>query len=570
VVKKLVSSLTIFLIAVLGLSQVSPAQAWPDSTVVATPLTSSDWRSGVGSIGKSVNSNMVYAFVGNEPGASYIRAYTLSPAGILTAPVDIARSVEEGVSFHFNPTKNTWLDSSGTFHLLYKKWDSTQTIRKTTLNYVTSKDGVVWSAPFTIATKTYQVGDPCTAGQDGCGIDQVALAHTPTQQLALVYSSLNSDGTKQVYFTTKLPGKNWLSPQALDSSTLAPYQLDLAYAGRGFVASWINNTGSSFRLMSAFSNGTSFKTWTAPQERAVSSAIVHLGLLQVGTNKYGLVYSTPSGLAHQQNVYMQTFDSKSMRFGAAQLIVSLSGTDDLTYIFPTEFVAGQSAIAFTTWTPSTLGEARYILFRNGVGIPQYVNQELLSVDSVTQFTSGASMDKSGHLSIVWLAQDLNADTSDLYLSQYFRGNRSDVVLSNDAAEYFVGYSPDSDVYVSSFWNQSISGYVRIRSDAPALTSDVAVKGTSKVGKTVTTKLPSLEADSVGQKWQFNYQWYSCQFQVTQVANIASNNCTVIPGATASSYKAKSTDKGKFLQVKLSVKSDNATQVQFSASTLAVK
>ena len=180
------------------------------------------------------------------------------------------------------------------------------------------------------------------------------------------------------------------------------------------------------------------------------------------------------------------------------------------------------------------------------------------------------MDDLGHLSIVWVNNNPNTLEASVFLSQYYRGNRSDVLLAQDSGIYNVGFSPDGDVYASFFWNTTIGGVVRIRSDAPTLTTDVKVVGTPKVGKTLATKLPSIDPDSLLQRWLFSYQWYSCQYQVTEATNIETNNCAAISGATAATYKAKSTDKGKFLQVKLSVKSDNTTQVQYSASTLVVK
>jgi hypothetical protein len=91
-----------------------------------------------------------------------------------------------------------------------------------------------------------------------------------------------------------------------------------------------------------------------------------------------------------------------------------------------------------------------------------------------------------------------------------------------------------------------------------------------VSKSVTVKLPKITASVSGQKWLNSYQWYSCTLRVTEVVAIPPDGCSLISGAVSSKYKAKSSDKGKFLQVRLSVRSDNATQVQFSASTSVVK
>jgi hypothetical protein len=136
--------------------------------------------------------------------------------------------------------------------------------------------------------------------------------------------------------------------------------------------------------------------------------------------------------------------------------------------------------------------------------------------------------------------------------------------------YRVGFSIDGDIYMSNFWMTTISAKVRLRSDAPSLDSNVSVSGTTRFGKSVKVKLPQITASVSGQKWLNSYQWYSCTLRVTEVAAIPTDGCNLISGAVSSKYKAKSSDRGKFLQVKLSVKSDNATQVQYSASTSVVK
>jgi hypothetical protein len=569
--RKLFSSLTVLTLAFLGLAQASPVQAWPDSTTPLSTTTSSDSRWGIGAIGKTLTSNMVFAYVGGEGDINYLRSYTLSPEGNLRGPVDIARTNNPNIFFQFSPSKSTWVDPVGTFNLLYTKVDASQLVRTSSLLHVTSIDGITWSAPVVVATSA---SDTCDQNNmDGCGIGQVSLSHTLTGQLVMIYAVFNSDGSKQIYFTTKLRGKNWIAPAPIDTSNYSPFELNIVAAGKGFVATWItsNGYGAPIRLMSAFSTGLTAKSWTAPQERRNTADLRYLGFLQTSPTKYAVVYSEPTGTVGEMNIFSQTFDTRTNRFGAAQQILALTNLNYLHTVFATEYRGGQSALVFSSYSNSSDGNnARYILFRNGAANPQWLNQSLATPDDTYQQAQGASMDDLGHLSIVWININPNTFESSVFLSQYYRGNRSDVVIAQDSGNYNVGFSPDGDVYVSFFWDTTIGGLVRIRSDAPTLTTDVKIVGTPKVGKTLATKLPSIDPDSLLQRWLFSYQWYSCQYQVTEVTNIETNNCAAISGATSATYKMKSSDKGKFIQVKLSVKSDNATQVQYSASTVVVK
>lgn len=569
--KKLFTAITASAVMVLGLLQGAPAQAWPDSTTPVSTLTSTDTRYESDAIGKTLTSNMVFAYMGADAGVQYIRAYTLSPAGSLTAPVDIARTSSPDVFYQFNPSKSTWVDPFGTFHVLYTQNDYRQITRTSSLLHVTSKDGISWTTPVVIATSSFDGTDDCAQSMDGCGIGQVSLSHTITGQLALIYAVLNANGSKQLYFTTKLPGKSWVTPASINSSNGAPYYVDLQAVGKGFIATWVDYLNGTARLMSAFSTGLTSKSWTAPQERRNSTNVAPFDLIQTSPTKFALVYSEPAVSDGALQISMQTFDTRTNRFGPAQEITVVPDVNYFFNVIGTEYRAGQSAIVFSSYSNSAAGlDARYILFRNGIATTQWVNQSLATIDNARDYVEGASMDHLGHLSIVWSHDDPSQPHNSLFLSQYFRGNRSDVTLDNSTANVNVGFSQDGDVYVSSFWNTTISGFVRIRSDSPTLTSEVAVAGTPKVGKTLATKLPSIDPDSLLQRWLFSYQWYSCQYQVTEATNIETNNCAAISGATSATYRVKPTDKGKFLQVKLSVKSDNATQVQYSASTLVVK
>ena len=569
--RKLISVLTVFALALVGLAQTSPAQAWPDSTTAVSTLTSADSRWEIGALGKTLSSNMVFAYMGSSNDIKYIRSYTLSPEGALTAPVDVVRGESPDIYYSFSPSETTWVDKRGTIHLVFTRKDMGQVSRTSKLMHVTSQDGLVWTAPIEIYSIPYQATDNCAQPFDLCGIDHVSLSHTSAGQIAIAFSILKSDATRQLLFSTKLSGKSWINPAVINTSNYEPYDLDLLATDKGFVASWVNNYGLGAHLMSSFSTGLTAKTWTAPQERYASQGLGLTDLIQISPTKYAVVYSDRPVNPSETIVSMQSFDTRTNRFASAQQILTLPSTAFLDNISTTEYRAGQSAIAFTALsTDLNEGDARYILFRNGKATSQFVNQALATPSGVTQTIQKASMDDLGHLSIVWFQRGPTQPDDALYLSQFFRGNRSDVLLGNEIATYNVGFSQDGDVYVSSFLMSTISGFVRIRSDAPTLTTDVSVTGTSKVGKALTTKLPMIDADSVGQKWLYSYQWYSCQFQVTEVLAIATENCSAISGATAATYKVKPADKGKFLQVRLNVKSDNATQTQYSASTVAAK
>jgi hypothetical protein len=410
------------------------------------------------------------------------------------------------------------------------------------------------------------------AGENRCGITGVSLTAAGSGNLALVYSVLTAAGAGEIYATTKAPGKAWLRPSKIASSAFNVYETKLVFTGKGLLATW-TVASQPLTYMSSYSTSLSARSWTAAQQRLQSDSSQAWKLLQIASTKFALVYATETE-PYAGKLWMQVFDSKTNRFGAAQEVANLAGNVFAPVVLSTRYVAGQSAIVFSEEPQSGGSIARYVMFRNGVATAHRLNSELPNPNFSAQNPQGAVMDASGHLTIVW-AHAANRDEGGtrMYVSQIFRGNRSDAEVTMPdqlISTYRVGFSIDGDIYISNFWMSTISAKVRLRSDAPSLESNVSVAGAPKVGKSVAVKLPKITASVSGQKWINSYQWYSCQFQVTEVTSIPTNDCNLISGAVSSKYKAKSSDKGRFLQVRLSVRSDNATQVQFSASTSVVK
>jgi hypothetical protein len=385
-----------------------------------------------------------------------------------------------------------------------------------------------------------------------------------------MYGFTSSTGVTEIHSTTKAPGKRWLATTKIFSSANVLNELKVVSTGKGLLATWYEYSLVP-RLVSSFSTSLSPKSWTAPQQRAQGNDLRVWKLMQIGATKFATIYSQ----SNEDKLKMQVFDTATSRFGSTQEITTVDDEAFISEIFYTKYVAGQSALVFVEsprLEQTRTTAAKYVLFRNGVASTHYLNPELDVTPGSMQSPQSATMDKSGHLTITWIRMTEDF-VSRMYVSQVYRGNRSDAEVTMEdqtAGMYQVGYSQDGDIYISNFWSSTISAKVRIRSDAPSLDSNVGISGSPKVSKSVTVKLPKITASVSGQKWLNSYQWYSCTLRVTEVVAIPTDGCSLISGAVSSKYKAKSSDKGKFLQVRLSVRSDNATQVQFSASTSVVK
>lgn len=571
--RKLITSISVFVIVLLGFSSVSPASASTDYTTAPSSTANSDVRSVRGALGKTLTGEMVYAYAGGQDGGNYyVRSYRVNSTGAVSEPTTII-SENTGRIFTFDSKTMSWVDPAGTIYLAFTMSRASNFSIDTAIYITSTQDGITWATPTILGSYNSLTGSACFQSNDACGVRYAALAHTATGELAIAYTVLKPDNSSEVRFSVKPAGKSWGTPYVINSSATNSTDVNLVSIGKGYLATWKYVANNFSHLVSSYSTGVSARTWTAPQERATSQCLSIWNIQQTAPTKFAVVYADGCETNNGNHVvYSQTFDTKDNRFGSQQQLTSFVG-----FVFErahTELVAGQSAIGFSNYIgDTTSGAVKYILFKNGLATVQFVNQNLAEIDNDLQIFQGISLDLLGHLTIIWVNSHPSLFPTTMYLSMIYRGNRADADVSlpnQQIGNYDVGFSMDNDVYITTWWSSTISSRVRIRSDAPTLLTDVAVTGTAKVKSAVAVRLPKIEANSLGQRWSMSYQWYSCQFRVAEVSSSASNNCSPIAGATKSTYKVSSADKGQYLQVRLNITSDNAVQTQFSTSTAAVK
>lgn len=566
--KKLITAFSTAALIFVGLASAAPAQAWPDYTVPASRISIGIDSAWTIPIGKTVNSDavFVYAEQPNDSSARYLRSYTVSPTGTITGPTTIITNSTEA-NYMLNP-RGVWVDANSKFNLVFWSWGETNAGLESYLYHVNSTDGLTWSTPEVLE---HVSGSTPECQSSWCGIRSAQVAYSPTGTAALTYTLSEGGGTNKLIFRTKKLGKTWSPKGVLNVSSSIQDSVVMRPLGSGWLAVW-GLWNSNTTMYSAYSLGDTLQSWTAPQLRESSICATPRNVLQISPTKLGLVYVTECQEGSAIQIYKyQPFDVKTKRFGTAVTLDTVPATGWST-TYQTDYLAGQSAFAYSIYAygQGETGYAKYVLFRNGVPSVQFVNQAA-AVQGGTQVISGIAMDPLGHLTVVWtkFAGQTIAQT----ISQFYRGNRSDTDAPIDAltsGEFPVVFSPDGDVYISRVGSNHINAIARIRSDAPDLDGAAGIAGSPKVNASVKAKLPSVSATQPLQRWTFSYQWISCQYQVPEASRTAPVSCNDVPYATTSTYKVKSADKGRFLVLRLTVKSDNTTQVLYSPSTLVVK
>lgn len=568
--RKLTAFAASLLLGFTFLAQASPAQAWPDFTVDSTSIPLGSAYYSVVSVGKTVASDAVFVFSEEpETGPRYLKSYIVSPTGQISGPYTITSN--SGSANYVVRQKSVWVDPAGKFNVVFFSWGNTDAGLQSKLFHTYSSDGTTWSTPELLEDF---VGSSATCQQIWCGIRDTNIGLNAAGTVALNYSITDGDGTlkNKLYLRTKPLGKAWSTKSAIFSDADSVMSSIIVPLGSGWLAAW-GTWGETSRMYSSYSTGDKISTWTAPQSRNPASCSFPTGILQISPKKFGLVYADNT-CQEQSNAIIkyQSFDVATKRFSDGVALDTLPN-NAVSTSYSTAYLAGQSALGYSVlnWDSGGRGYAKYILFRNGVPSVHFVNQGGSYLGG-TQEVIGLTMDPLGHLTAVWSSSSGDGGYW-LTASQIYRGNRSDADLPLANIGNGLGmamFSPDGDIYVSSIANSRINAVERIRSDSPEITGSISVSGTPKANATIKSKLPLVVPTQLFQTWKNSYQWFSCTYEVPEVLNVTPVGCTEIAGATTATYKAKAADKGKYLVARLTVKSDNVAQVQFSVSTKVVK
>lgn len=566
--RKLVSTIAIVAFTIVTVGQVSPAQAWPDYTVGTSNVASNIEGAYVVPVGKTVNSNAVFVYAEgpNDDSPRFLKSYTVSPSGVISDPVTIATNSLQA-NYVVGPN-SVWIDPAGRLNVIFWSWGLGLTGLESKVYSSNSIDGISWTPPELLDSF---VGSSEACQITWCGIREARVALSAAGTVALTY--IVSEATvHKLYLRTKPLGKSWSAKSVLNESNLIQIEVILKSIGKGWLATWANWGGDTSSTYSAYSSGDKLSSWTAPQLRDNGDCPRPSALLQISPTKIGLIYVADCGNNNSTVTYkLQAFDTVTKRFGATTPLDTIPQNGD-SYTYTTQYLAGQSAFGYSIYSGMNgdTGYAKYILFRNGQASVHFVNQAA-AVAFGRQEVTGLSMDPLGHLTVVW--SSFANDRIALTMSQIYRGTRADIDLpiSNiRTGDYPVIFSPDNDVYISSILGSRINAIERIRSDAPQISGTLAVTGKPKVKTTLKAKLPGIQASQLFQKWSVSYQWMSCQYQVPDASGSEPVSCVNLGNANAAAYAVKASDKGKYLVVKTSVKSDNTSQVLYSASTLVVK
>ena len=121
-------------------------------------------------------------------------------------------------------------------------------------------------------------------------------------------------------------------------------------------------------------------------------------------------------------------------------------------------------------------------------------------------------------------------------------------------------------YTATGWGSTWSGVAVVIADARATaTVKPTVTGTSTVGRTLTAAKGTWTGYPTP---TFTYQWYACTTAVSAARTSVPTTCTKITGATKSTFKLTSTQRGKYVAVFVKGTSLGTTATTWLSKTTA--
>jgi hypothetical protein len=129
-----------------------------------------------------------------------------------------------------------------------------------------------------------------------------------------------------------------------------------------------------------------------------------------------------------------------------------------------------------------------------------------------------------------------------------------------------GLTSVTRAYTATGWGSTWGGKTVVIADARATaTVKPTVTGTSTVGKTLTAAKGTWTGYPTP---TFTYQWYACTKTVTAARTTVPTTCTKITGATRSTFKLTSAQRGKYVAVFVKGTSLRTTATAWLSKTTA--
>jgi len=556
--RKLVSTLTVFALALVGLSQASPTSAASFGPTV------------VGSSG-----NLSFTIPLDEEKAMVIWSDGSNSTNTLKSSILHADGTVTDEATIYSPPQNAYFSIS-TYSAWAKMRDGSIALTWTTINRSTglaevlvgfSDNNIEWSLPQGVSSDNFDFNTMDCMMR--CGYFDAHIASDGLGRMAVQFvssSGYSSASSLVQYFSTD--GVSWSPP------SFPTLNVDRIYAGNimglplgGFVASWAaRNDNNYFR----YANRTVGKTsaWTLPQLLSTTYQVDGAGsiFLVTAPDEITVLFPTSPNDTDRYAIVARRLSLKTMTWASEQTIL-VTGTAGWLNGSIRADVAPDGTVAVGVASALNGEQVSYLHFNTFKGTAIGTKTVPVTFDEQGSALTAIFANPNGSYSLIYHSGNGPSKLLTLSANQQAETTTLDFG-AGQTWESSAVRSTHGNIFMASNMQVVVKALSIIRASKPTLGAQPSVNGTRAVGKKLTSTLASfLSFNGVGLN---TYQWYACSAAVPANTTSLPSRCAPIAKATKNTFTLTAKQKGKFITLAISNTNAVGTNTVFTPAAAKVK
>lgn len=556
--RKLVSTLTIFALALVGLSQASPTSA---ASFGPTVVGSS------GNLSFNIPLDEEKAMVIWRDGSSSpntLKSSILHADGTVT---DEATIYSPPANFYFSiSTSSAWAKMrDGSIVLTWTIKNSSTGRSEVMVGF--SDNAIEWSLPQTVSSGNFDTNSiDCFVR---CGFLDSHIASDGLGRIAVqfVTSSGYEDASSLVqYFSTD--GVSWSPPSYPSVNFDYIHSADIVGLPLGgFVASWAAFNDSNHNR---FANRTVGKTsaWTVPQLLSTTYQVdgAETIFLVTAPDEITFLFATSPNDTDRYAIVARRLSLKTMIWAPEQTIL-VTGTAGWLNGSIRADVAPDGTVAVGVASALNGEPVSYLHFNTFKGTVIGTKTVPVTFDEQGSALTAVFANPNGSYSLIYHSG--NGPSKLLTLSANQQAETTTLEFgAGQTWESSAVRSTHGNIFMASNMQVVVKALSIVRASKPTLGAQPSVNGTRAVGKKLTSTLASfLSFNGVGLN---TYQWYACSAAVPANTTSLPSRCAPIAKATKNSFTVTAKQKGKFITLAISNTNAVGTNTVFTPAAAKVK
>ena len=529
-----------------------------------------------------VNPNLRLALWGENSNSEITyMASVVSADGHLGSTVQIGSS---GTGMAFVPNLRFAVSSNHLLAVAYEQSTDNGNGYSSTINLVYSDDGIHWSAPVSaLPPVDYQMCDPFM--DFGCGYTAHGLLFDKLDHLELLATFGQDFHRASMVATSSSDGVVWANPTRLaidqESYNWSLFEnssdpVSFVSSASGIFAAWYiyNPVDGSRQVWSARMPDPAHPFWLTAVNDYSTPGGSNLDHLHLQGTSNGSVVETFWETQNGQHTTLKSMTwSPTSKSWSTPTTIHTVASEWMSYLVYSEVKNNLSAFSWIEYSNGQDDLVKSLVFVDGVpgtvstmrsGAGDGTGNDQVFTTSVAADSTVSSAFYNYSLRKAYLLEQTPGGTTvttelPVDLSYNYASRISEDAVGN--LTVLAQWVPDSGQ------GNDLVVYQKTRASAPIANGPIVLRGTAKVGKTLTAQAPPF--GSISGVGTTTYKWFACTKQVKSFPSAIPKTCKVIKGATKSTLKLTKAQKKTFVMFQALNQNAVGLSTVFSTSTKAV-